>query len=239
MPIIPPVLSALILKNISSKMESISKTNPLNQKNPSYFMEMCMAIGNGIALGTPAISFTTTDSGLSGLPPAPAPGSGVGIIVDAEHMSQQMYTLSRDSVIAEFKETKSDPWPPKKGNSGEFLKAITDGVSEAIKEHFATAWTLSSIHNMIYMGTGEVKPGSFFGLSADLVKQSIIAASPTLKGQGWPMMVDSIAKGYVASIQEKATAQVNITGVCVPPAQVCGIPLSEISGPTAGVGAAA
>jgi hypothetical protein len=239
MPIIPDLLGILITTKVSSKMKSISNVSPLQQKNPSYFMEMCTGIGKGIAMGTPVISFMTTDSGLSGIPPAPAPGSGVGIIVDAQHMSEQMYTLARNSVISEFKETASDPWPPKKGNSGEFLKAITDGVSEAIQEHFQTAWTLSSVHNMIYMGTGEIKPGGFFGLSADLVAQSIVQSSPSLKGGFWPKAAESIAKGYVKSIQEKATGVVSITGVCVPPAQVCGIPLSDISGPTAGTGAAA
>lgn len=239
MPVIPPVLSALIVKNVSSKMESISKTNPLSQQNPAFFIEMCMAIGNGIALGTPTIGFTTIDSGLSAIPPAPSSGSGVGIEIDAEHMSEQMYTFSRNQVISKFKETKSDPWPPRKGNSGEFLKAITDGVSEAVKEHFATAWTLTSIHAMIYMGTGEIRAGNFFGLSSDLVSQSISSAAASLKGEGWPMIAESIAKGYVKSIQEKAIGKVNIIGVCAPPAQVCGIPLSDVTGPIAGVGSAA
>lgn len=226
MPVIPAVLEALIAKKVSDKMKKLSGTNPLQQKDPSYFIEMCRSISLGIALGTPVINFSTVDSGVAGSPPIPAPGTGTGIVVDDKHMSELIYKLSRDNVIKEFKETNSDPWPPRKGNSGEYLKALTDGVSESIKEHFKTAWVLTSVHQPIYSGTGKINPGKFTGISADLVKSSIISSSPKMKGDFWPKVAEAIAKGYAESIQKKATGTVSITGVCVPsPGQVCGLPI--------------
>ncbi len=225
MPVVKSVLLGLITQKVSQKMHAYSGYNPLAQRNPSYFIEMCKAISYGIAEGTPLINFTTSDTGLKGIPPVPGSGTGMGVMVKAQPMSEFIYTFARDSVIAEFGRTEIDVWPPRPKNYGQFLKCITDGVAESVQEHYATAWTFTSVHPAIYTGDGAINDGMFSGISAELVKSLIISYSPSLRGRWWPKMAQAIADGYVKGIHTKSTGSVVIEGSCIPDAmQVCAIP---------------
>lgn len=241
MPAIPSVLSALVTQQIDASMAQAGTgiqnyQGPLAQENPSFFVLMCTALGTGIATGTPTIPFTSQDTGFMGIPPIPGVGSGIGVIVNAPQMSQLMYTMVREAVIAQFGETEHDPWPPASDNlTGQFLKALTDGLSGAIKTHYATCWTLVSADPTIYAGQGAINPGQFTGLIPTQVAQQITAVSgPLNAGKFWPNMVVAISEAYCQAIMQYATGSVTIIGVCVPSVtQVCGIPSAGI-----GIGAA-
>ena len=230
MPAIGSVLFNLIKGNIHDGMKGLSGTGPLEVlKDPSYFLEMCSAIGKGIAEGSPVISFITADVGLMGTPPIPAIiGQGFGIKVNEIYMTEKIYTMIRDKIVSAFGSTSHDPWPPTIGNSGQYLKAVAHGIAKSVTEHYkGPTWTLISAHPTIYAGGGEVLHGNFSGLDAGTVKSLILSYSPKLKGPFWPMMAQAIAEGYVDGIHNKSLGTVVITGVCVPtpiPPQICGIP---------------
>lgn len=226
MPAIPAILFNLIQTKVAQKIEAISGHSPLAQANPAYFIKMCLALGKGIAEGTPTITFTTVDAGASGVPPLPGVGVGTGIVVDAAFMSEQIYTKVREYVIEDFGKTAHEVWPPSEGNSGHYLKAFTDGISEAVKEHYSTAWTLSSAHPIVYAGTGTVTEGSFSGIIPEAVKSKISEAAPDFTGPFWVRFAQAVAEGYVNGIHNKSTGTVVISGICIPgPSQVCGLPL--------------
>ena len=225
MPIVPSALGELITQKISQAMKAASGSDPLAQSDPSYFQAMCQAFATGIASGIPTISFTTTDTGFASAPPIPGTGTGTGIIIDSPYTDQAIYTYARDAVIQSFGSTTHDPYPPAPGNSGAYLQAISKGIADAVKEHFKTCFTLTSVHPLVYSGTATVSPGNFKGIQDSLIKSQIASAAPTLKGAFWPSVAESIAKGLKDSIEKKATATITITGVCITsPAQVCNLP---------------
>lgn len=226
MPAIGAALGQLIQTNVDSKMSAVGG-NPLGQKDPSYFIAMCAAIGTGIA-SQATLTFTTTDAGAVATPPIPGIGAGVGVIVDEVFMSEKMYTYLRDQAIADFGSTAHSSWPPS-GGSGLFLKALTDGICESIKTHFATAWILASVHPTVYLGTGLITAGGFSGVVEAGIASVMAGAASQMKGPFWPKMCTNIAKGFKDGIEQKATGTVVITGICiplVPPAgfQICGVP---------------
>lgn len=159
MPAIGPALGALIMNKVDQNMKKISGHSPLSQKNPSFFIAKCMAIGNGIATGVPVISFITKDSGQSGVPPIPGTGTGIGIKVDSDWYTKELYTKLRKTVLEKYGYTSHDPYPPSDDNSGKYLEAMCKGIAEAVKEHYATAWVLTSAHPLVYMGTGLIGNG--------------------------------------------------------------------------------
>jgi hypothetical protein len=223
------VLYSLIRKNVDEAIKKLNGEGPIKSlTDPKYFEEMCKSLGMGIALGSTAISFTTHDIGLMSAPPIPAlAGTGVGIVVQADYMTEQIYTKIRDKILSSMGKTTHDPYPPKAGNSGEFLLAIASGVAKAVKEHFATAMTLTSTHPIVYMGNGAIAPGDFSGLVPDNIKSLILNNSPQLKGDFWPTMAGAIAEGYADGIHKRSSGVVSITGICIPtpiPPLVCGLP---------------
>lgn len=236
MPVIPAALSALIEIDIDSEMaKAYNGVHPLAQKDPSYFIAMCTAIGTGIALGGPVISFTTSDSGVMGAPPVPGVGTGVGIVVDSDFFIKDLYTRIRGYIIADFGKTSHDAYPPGAKNSGQYLLAMCTGIGKAIKTNFATAWILTSAHPLIYIGSGTISNGNFFGITAPAIKSAIVAAGPLMKGPFWPRTAQAISESYVEMITQHSTGSVTIVGICVPSlVQVCGIGSSGV-----GTGAAA
>jgi hypothetical protein len=227
MPVIPTVLSALIQTNINANLAALNGQGPLAQKDPSYFIAMCTAIGTGIATGSPLITFTSSDTGMMGVPPIPGAGTGVGIVVDGSFFEQDLYTRIRGFIIADFGSTTHDAYPPGPMNSGQNLLAVCKGVSDAIVTNFATAWTLTSVDPTIYIGSGMIQNGDFSGLVATAVSGPMVSAAPTLKGAFWPRICQGIAESYVAAIEQHSTGSITLVGVCVPSlAQVCGLPSS-------------
>jgi hypothetical protein len=217
-------LAALVQADVDTRMAAVRGFHPLGQKNPSYYIEMCQAIGMGIINGGPVISFTTNDTGNQGAPLVAGTGAGVGIIVDPTFFIQDMYTRVRGFIIADFGRTSHDTFPPGPTNSGQFLLALAKGINDAIMTYYPTAWTLVSAHPQIYMGTGLINNGQFSGLSSGAIKSVIQGLAPRLKGRFWPRLAQGIAESYVALITQHATGTVTITGTCIPgPSQVCGI----------------
>lgn len=214
-------------------MQLISGIAPLSQADPSFFIAMCQAIGQGIGDNSTALTFSTNDSGSAGLPPVGGSGTGTGIVVNKDYFTEDLYTKIRQKVIDNFGETKHEPFPPSSGNSGEFLLAVAEAIAEAVTEHYATAWTLTSTHPDIYSGTGIVPEGAISGLEAPTISASIVSLGSTLQGPFWPVMAQQIADSYVDAIHNHSTATVSIEGVCVPsisPLQVCGLVGSTGSG---------
>ena len=236
MPLIPDALVALIQTEVVAKMTAISGHSPLSQPNPSYFIAMCTGIGYGIALGCPTIAFTSSDNGLSGAPPVPGTGAGVGIMVDDTFFAQNMYETINTLLTAQFGHTENAPYPPSPTQAGAYTAALCQGVAAAIKTYFSTAWILTSTDPLIYMGTGTIGNGQFTGVVSSAIQSQIIAASPTLAGPAWPTIAQAIAESYTTTITQHSTGTLTITGVCAPSlAQVCG--LGPMSGTGAGVAA--
>lgn len=217
-------LADLVKTHVNSRMQSVRGYSPLAQRNPSYFIEMCTAIGTGIIAGGPVIQFTTDDTGNMGDPLVPGVGAGIGIVTDSSFLVSDLYTRIRGYIIAEFGKTTHDSFPPRSDNSGQFLLALCEGINDAILEYYPTAWTLSSNHPMIYMGTGIISDGEFSGLSASAIQGAIMADAPRFIGRFWPKLVQAISESYVALIEQHATGMVTITGTCVSSgSQECGI----------------
>lgn len=231
MPAVGSILATLIETNVDSRMAAIAGHHPLQQKNPMYFIAMCQAIGLGIATGAPIISFTTSDSGFAGIPPVPGIGSGIGITVDPTFFIQDLYTRIRNYVIDDFGRTAHDPYPPRPGNSGQYLLALCEGINDSFKSYYPTAWILTSANPDIYMGTATISDGDFFGLVAPAIQSLIIAGAPLLLGKFWPRLAQAISESYVALIEQHSTGTLTITGVCIPSqSQVCDIGSSTGSG---------
>ena len=224
MPASGPALAALVQTNVDSRMAAIRGHHPLQQKIPGYYVEFCQAIGTGIIVGGPSIAFTTSDTGNAGIPPVPGVGAGIGIVTDPTFFLQDLYTRVIQYVRDDFGRTLHDPYPPRRGNSGEYLLALCQGINDSILAYYPVAWTLVSANPQIYMGTGTISNGQFSGLSASAIKAAILALTPNFIGKFWPRLAQAIAESYVALIQQHSTGTVVITGACVPSeSQVCGI----------------
>lgn len=225
MAVSPAALAALVQTNVDVRMASIRGFHPLSQRNPSYFIEFCQAIGLGILQGAPSVTFTTSDSGFMGIPPIPGVGTGVGIVTDPTFFIEDLYTRIRNYVIQDFGRTLHEPYPPSVGGSGKYLLALCEGIDDSFKSYYPTAWTLVSAHPMIYAGVGSVNNGHFSGLSAPAIQADIIANAPRLLGRFWPRIAQAVSESYVELIEQHSTGTVTIVGMCVPsPSQVCSIP---------------
>ena len=224
MPAIPAALAALVETNVSSRMAAISGHAPLGQQNPAFYIEFAQAIGQGIILGGPLITFTTSDMGLSGVPPIPGVGAGVGIVIDPKFFIEDLYTRIRGYVIQDFGRTAHDPYPPSPGNSGQYLLALCQGINDSLLSYYPIAWTLVSAHPIVYIGTGTISDGQFSGLVAATIQSAIISGAPNFVGKFWPRLAQAISESYVALIEQHSTGTVVISGICVPSlAQVCAI----------------
>lgn len=237
MPAIGPVLGAMILQKFNSKVGKLADfAGPLSTPGAAHTTAFCMAIGSGIALGAPVIPFTTSDSGLAGAPPIPGVGTGVGIKVDASWFKKELYETIRKAVQAQYGQTMSVPYPPGPDDAGKYLEALCDSIADSVKEHFATAWILTSAHPIVYMGTGTIAEGKFTGVVPSAVSGAITGAGALYFTKGFgPGMAKAIGEVYSKAIMQHSTGMVTITGICVPsPAQVCGLPI-----PGTGTGVAA
>lgn len=229
-------LGGLIQTNIDNLMSSVSGSNggaqfqgvhPLQQKNPSYYIAFCNAVGGGLISGGPVIGFTTTDSGVAGSPPVTGAGIGVGIFIDKEFFREQAYTNARNAILAKFSQTVHDPYPPGEENTGQFLDAICNGIATSVHDYYQTAWSLTSVHPQIYQGAGAINDGQFFGLSPSAIASAIESLLPNFQGEFLPDLIQAISEAYVLTITTKAVGTVTITGACVSSdSQVCGIPSS-------------
>lgn len=217
-------LAALVQSNVDTRMAAVRGIHPLGQKNPSYYIEMCSAIGNGIITGGPAISFISADSGNQGAPLIAGTGAGIGIITDPSFFVQDLYTRIRGYIQADFQRTLHDPFPPGPTNSGQFLLALCNGINDAFLAYYPTAWTLVSTHPQIYTGAGLINNGNFSGLSAGAIGSTIHGLAPRFIGKFWPRIAQAVGESYVALIEQHSTGMVTISGSCSPgPSQVCGI----------------
>lgn len=232
MSIVGSELGELIMRNMREKYKSISGYDPIGPQNPKphFFVKFCMGIGKGIATGTPSISFKTIDVGAGGAPAVNGSGIGKGIKVNSEHMSEMIYTKIRNKILQTYGKTNHGPWPVR-DESGVWLKAMTDSIAEAIKEHYGKSIVLSSSHPLVYIGTGKIMEGGFSGIKEQAVTSAIISETSGFNGGFWPTMAQQISLGYIESIHKKATGIVTITGTCSPgESQVCGIPVSGAQG---------
>lgn len=229
MPVIAPVLVDLIISKVAANIKFLAGKSPMESPMPMYFKQFCTAIGMGIANGVPTLKFETGDIGFMGAPPIPAlMGIGNGIEVDAGYMSQKMYTTIRNKIIQKYGQTSHKEWPPPKGNSGEYLKAFTDGISEAVKEHYKVCWILMSTHNDIYAGAGTIDPRinkTFKGVEADSVKSLILSSKGMLIGDFLPDFAEAVAISLKDTIENHSKGKVVIIGICVLNlSQICDIP---------------
>jgi hypothetical protein len=234
MPVVGSVLTNLIQTNVDSRMGAIAGHHPLQQKTPLFYIEMCQAIGNGIAMGGPSVSFTSSDVGFTGAPPVPGVGAGVGIVTDPTFFIEDLYTRVRNYVIDDFGRTMHDPYPPTPGNSGEYLQALCQGINDSFISYYTTAWILTSVDPLIYAGTGTINNGDFTGLVAPTIQTQIISGAPNFLGRFWPRLAQAISESYVALIEQHSTGTLTISGVCVPSlVQVCSLPGTGIGTGTA------
>jgi hypothetical protein len=227
MPAQAGTLSELIKIKIDQKMKAINGKGPLGLlSDTAYYEEFCKAIGTGYVKGSIGdIMFVTQDSGNAGAPPVPGTGSGTGIKVDSEYMTRTLYTAIKNKIVSKFGSTYHDDYPPASGNTGEYLKAMCEGVSEAVKEHYAVSWNLVSTHPSVYSGVGVINNGNYSGLSDSKITGLILSSSPRLKGSFWPEMAAEFASAYVKTIHTRSTGEVTITGACIPNmTQICGLP---------------
>ena len=214
MPVIGPLLGTMITSKIRENIKAkFDGHDPMNQKNPAYFIQFGLGIAMGFMDSTKSIAFTTEDKGLPVNISNPGPGIGVGtgINTNAEYMSEQMYTNIRNKV-KQMADTMHDPWPPTPGNSGEALRAITDAIADSVHEHYSKALILSSTHLTLFTGKGQIMKGKFSGLIPQAVSAAILDNTKGFQGSMWPMITLAIAEAYVDTIHKESTGQVEISG---------------------------
>jgi len=219
------VLSLLIQAKVDAKFQEIpGAVSPLAQTNPNFFIDMCNAIAVGIADTTTVINFVTSDTGLSALPLVPGVGASVGLVVDDVFFTEKMYKEVRVQSVLAFGSTGHPVFPPDPNTS--FLEKLCEGIGEAIKEHFATVYTLTSSHAIIYLGTGNANEGDFSGLVAATTETAIFGAATILVGTFWPKLAKAIGIAYVDTILNHTISNsITITAVCVPSvSQTCELP---------------
>jgi hypothetical protein len=221
------VLSGLVKQYVHDNMAKLPYAGyggPLDQGNPSYYVEFCTAIGSGIADGSKVITLKSEDKGKGGGPPIPGVGAGVGIFVDRNWFNKKLYDEIYAEILKQFGRTLHDPWFPKEGNSGQFLHAVTKGISDAIADHYTTAYKLIGKHPLVYQGVGLVKKGMYSGLSPSAIEGLIMGYAPRFKGVFWPIVAKVVARVYVEAIHMQSTGTLTITGSCKSsPSQVCGV----------------
>jgi hypothetical protein len=236
------LLSLLLKTKTDSNYKRVMQYNgPLAQSNPNYFIQFCDAIAKGVILGSPNIQFITKDTGFTGAPLKAGSGLGLGIKIDKNWFTRNLYSSIRERVIAHYGSTAHPEWCEDwdiQGNVPEdhcslgthqynpynFFTATCESISESISEHYEQFMVLTSSHPSIYSGAGKIEKGAFTGISAISVKDSIVANSALLKGDFWPIMVEEIAKVYTEAIMFHSTGEVMITGICIPTqSQLCSI----------------
>src|ERR1035437_3070407 len=201
MPASGSILANLIQTNVDYRMSLVREHHPLQQRNPSYYIEFCQAIGNGIIQGGPIIDFHSTDTGNGGNPYVQGTGHGIGIATDTSWFVQDLYTRFRNYIIEDFGRTLHDPFPPRPGKSGQYLLALCEGINDSFLQYYPTAWTLLSTHPQIYQGIGLITDGQFLGLSESTIQSDIIAGAPRFVGRYWPTLARAIAESYVLLIE--------------------------------------
>jgi hypothetical protein len=228
-------LSKLMQEKIHTNMKEFGGYGgPLSQKNPKYFILLCDAISTGIADGSKVINFTSADKGVGGAPAVPGIGSGVGVKVNDAWFDENLYNELRQQIQTRFGSTNHGPYKPSKGDTGLYLYAITKGVAESVKEHFATAYNLIGAHQLVTIGAGSINNGMYSGLVDSNIESLILAAGSAMRGPFWPVLVKSIAKIYVQAIHEHSTGKLVIAGLCIPSiSQVCGVNMVGIGTGTA------
>jgi hypothetical protein len=217
------ILGSLIQTDVNNNMGAIAGTYPLSTTNPSYFIEMCNAIGNGLITGGPTINFTTQDTGDQGSPNVQGTGTGIGIIVDDNYFKSNLYSNIRNAVLLKYP-TSLLAVIPTKQNNGLYLQALCNGVASAITTYYSTAWNLNSIHPQIYSGTGLIIDGNFSGLNSTTIGNDIKTDATRFGPLFWPEMSQAIASTYVDTIENHSTGTVTITGTCNSGiSQICGL----------------
>lgn len=216
-------LAALIKTKMDTKFKTVvSYSGPLAQQNPSYFIQFCDALGNGIIQGNPVINFTSNDTGIKGTPPVVGVGVGVGVIVDTAWFTNALYAEIRSKVIDNHGSTNHPSSPQGPYN---FLTAVCEAISEGVTTHYASARILQSTHQVVYAGAGAIMNGGFSGVSASGVASAIQGLGSNMQGSFWPILCQAVGKIYSDAIQLHSTGTVTITGVCVPSqSQTCGVP---------------
>jgi hypothetical protein len=250
------ILALLIRTKMDTKFKQVQNyAGPLAQNNPSYFISMCDAIGNGIIQGNPVINFVTVDTGLSGSPPKVGTGLGLGVIVDKDWFTKELYKEIRAQSVATYGSSSNPAWcdpynafndpqnplPPEhcslhnnQYNPYNFLTAMCEAISESVTEHYAQFRILNSTHPTIYSGTGNIEAGGFVGVVPTTVASSIQGLGANLLGSFWPILCQAIGKVYAQAIMQQSTGSVVIIGVCAPSqSQVCGLPLVGVGTGTA------
>lgn len=241
------VLALLLRNRMHDKFKLVMDYNgPLLQSNPSYYMNMCDAIGKGVVDATPSIQFVTADAGVVGTPPRPGTGIGQGIILDVNWFTRKLYTSLRAKFIGQYGSTSHPVWcdgwdqfgtvenplpvnhcslHPNHMNPYNFLTAMCEAISECVSEHYAQFRVLNSTHTMVYSGVGNIQEGGFIGVDSNLVSSTIQGLGTAMQGSAWPSICQAIGESYAEAIMQHSTGEVVITGVCVPSqSQTCGVP---------------
>ena len=197
-------LSALMKTHVHTKIKTVGGPGPLGQSNSTYFNQMMEAIGGGTISGTAGtLSFVSSNSP----PPVPTPPfTGLGLIFDADYFEKTLYNKLRTLSLSISGRTLHDPYPPKKGNSGEYLRAICAGLGIAIKKHFASNATLTS--PLTSPSSSKIEKGQFSGLVPDSISQLIMAKASNLRGQFFPQFSLAYASVYTITVHTKTESKI-------------------------------
>lgn len=105
------VLSDLLQEKLNCKFKRVRVYDgPLAQKDPSYFKNFCDGIGKGVVNGSSSIQFSTADLGFGGAPPIPGVGVGVGIVMDTDYFTEQLYKELRQRIVQLHNQTIHPEW---------------------------------------------------------------------------------------------------------------------------------
>jgi hypothetical protein len=186
---------------VNQRIQGLAGSGPLAQAKPAYFKEMMTAIGTGTVQGTQGqLTFVST----APPPPVPTPPTvGTGLKFDNEYFAKQLYSKLRTLGQAVSGKTLHDPYPPGKGNSGEFLQAICEGLGVAIKKHYSEAALLTAPQT----GLAPVTISSFSGLVPVSISGLIMGLAPTLKGPFFPQFALAYATVYTITIHTKTQSK--------------------------------
>lgn len=220
--VLSPILLNKAHNNILQVQQIPGYNGPLNARNPAYFREMIEGVAKGLA-SVKTLNGVTQDEGLGALPLIPGTGQGMGLAINEDKFTQELYTGIRQSLLDRFGSTNHEPWDP----GSNYLKAICQAISSSLSQVYLTNWEIVSSHPMIYKGEALIEEGSISGVSENSVSSTILSSTPRLKGLAWPIMVNALALAFQTTIHTYTMSQeIEIEGECVPstvPLQTCNI----------------
>jgi hypothetical protein len=195
-------VKSLFRAKVKALMNHDIYSNPQPQYMHMFFDSVCHAfvINTSGKMNILTVDKATTEALI------PSPTTYQGLLMPPAAYSETLYNRLRTQTLSMFGKTLHDPWPPRKGNSGEMLKALCEAYAEGIYDIYKRKADLIITHALQHPLETKVESIVFINSSTpNIMKSMIIGASPLLKGQFWPVFVENMVDEFCLQLTKKST----------------------------------